>query len=488
VLTAAIAFAAIEGLEAISRAYTEVVGSRIPNLASLEKVVSESEKPVAVMFEAETCPICRKIFPYWARLEEASDELPVAFYHITYSAESAPAFIKYGVTETPTFIVFVDGKPVARYVGGFEADNITEAILAWVLAAAGLAEVSDPHKLAREGLSIFNTKCSTCHGLIEGLEITQLRSWLNTRRLVVGDLLAERIVEALSKNTTLSELYGGYGALSDAVASMRAYVPDLTSYEVDRLAYFLDYISSRLAGREPPQIPLTQYVAVNATSGMYTPLTAGAEVGAATYGTVLGLVAALVAGLAVALSPCTLPVFLAYLTALRSSVSSLRCTLCGVSVFASVLAMGLLFTLLGVIASQLQEVLVPVLGSVVVAIGLATILGVPVELPMLLGRRPLGLVGFCALYGVVAIQCSLPLVAGALLLAASSAATIPLLVATAFALGASVPLSLAVYLVPRFGRSVAERINVNSFLLYRLSGIVLVAIGLTITMYSLGAI
>ncbi len=486
----AVAFSLVLVLEDVTRAYTEVVGNRIPNLAALERLLRESEKPVVVMFESEACPTCRRIMPYWARLEEASDELPVAFYHITYSPESASAFQRYGVAETPTFIVFVDGEPVARHVGDFPGDNVTQAILDWALAAAGLAVASDPERLASQGLSVYNSRCAACHGRIESLDPSSIRSWFEARRLVAGDLLAERLAEALEANATLSELYGGYGSLAQAVASMRRYVPDLSAYEVDRAAYLLEYASAVLLGREPPRIELGEALGLTSPGpGRSTPLNATGPAAAGVAGLVAAA-AALVAGVATALSPCTFPVLVAHVAVLARGgrgLGPLSCAACGLAAAAAALGVGALFALAGPAVALAQELALPVLGSLVAGAGFAALLGVPMELPALVGRRPAGLGGFCAVYGLLALQCNLPMVAGALLLVAGSGALgAPLLAAAAFAAGAGGSLAASVYAISRLGDTVARRLVSRGPTLYRAGGLAMLVAGLTLLAYGLG--
>ncbi|ABM81337.1 thioredoxin fold domain-containing protein [Hyperthermus butylicus] len=489
-ISAVVVFSLLVYMEGDSKVYLKVSGNSIPNLAALEKLLEETEKPVAVMFEAPSCPVCRKMYPYWARLEEASSQLPVEFYHIMYSGESDPAFRRYGVSETPTFIVFVDGKPVARHVGGFWGGNITEAMLSWALSAAGLAVASNPERLASEGLQVFNSRCAVCHGHIEGIDTESLRVWLESRRAVAGDMLAERLVEALRSNRTLSELYGGYNLLHEAVAGMRKYVQDLTSYEVDRATYLLEYISAMLLGREPPRLfnDTLEAMAVEPGPGEATVISVTASGSQQLVGLV-GALAAFAAGFVAAFSPCVLPLLVTQAAVVSSRgrvMSASSCGLCGLASFVGVLGIGALFVLFGAAVSRLQEVLIPVIASAVIAAGFGGLLGVPVELEGIISARRGGLIGFCAAYGFLAVQCNLPLVVGALLLIASAGSTVSaLLVASSFALGVSVPLALALYTVSRLGAGVVDRLLARSSLLSRIGGAVLLASGLYLLMYSL---
>ncbi|BES80677.1 hypothetical protein PABY_02440 [Pyrodictium abyssi] len=475
--------------QGIANYYMSVDEYAISSSSMLEKIIGSSAKPVAVMFESPTCPTCKQMHPYWAVLERRSNILPVQFYHIVFSPATEEAFRRYRVIDTPTFIVFVGGQPVARHVGAFGGDNITDTMLNWALFSAGLSVVSDPQKLAEEGLRIFNNRCSSCHGRIAGLDRESLKAWLDSRR-GEPDLLSKRLAEALEKNMTLRELYGSYGAISDAVKTMRKYIPDLTSYEIDRISYLLDYASAVLEGKEPPAIiqpkPKINATAVTAVQRQEAPAEASV---AATSASIVGALAALAAGIVAAFSPCVLPLLVTYVSVVGASGRALtasRCIACGVAAFAGVIAIGVLFVSASSLAASIQSILLPVVAAAVIAAGVASILGVPVELEGIVSARRGGLTGFCAVYGFLAVQCNLPLVAGALLLAAGIGSTSSgLLVAASFAAGVSIPLAAAVYAAGRLGGSIVNRIMGRYTLLSRVGGLILVAAGVYLLAYSL---
>jgi len=473
----------------IANYYMSVDKYAISSSTMLERIISSSAKPVAVMFESPTCPTCKQMYLYWAVLERQSNVLPVEFYHIVFGPATEEAFRRYRVTDTPTFIVFVEGQPVARHVGAFGGNNITDTMLSWALFSAGLSVISDPQKLAEEGLRIFDNRCSSCHGRIAGLDRESLKAWLDSRR-DEPDLLAKRVAEALEKNMTLRELYGSYGAISDAVRAMRKYIPDLTSYEIDRLSYFLDYVSAILEGKEPPAI-IQPKPGINATRVAALQLQeAPAEASAATTSvSIVSALAALAAGIVAAFSPCVLPLLVTYVSAVGVSGRALavsKCIVCGVAAFVGVIAIGLLFVLASSLAASIHSIFLPVVAAAVIAAGVASILGVPVELEGIIGARRGGLTGFCAVYGFLAVQCNLPLVAGALLLAAGvGSMSSGLIVAVSFAAGISISLAAAVYAVGRVGSSVVNRMMGRYVLLSRVGGLVLVAAGIYMLAYSL---
>jgi cytochrome c biogenesis protein CcdA/thiol-disulfide isomerase/thioredoxin len=491
-LAGVIVFGLVAYMNSVSKVYLEVEGNSIPSAAAFDKLIGSSKKPVAVMFESPTCPVCKKMYPYWARLEEMSNSLPVSFYHIMYSAQTDPVFRRYSVFDTPTFIVFVDGKVAARHIGAFVADNVTSAMLSWVIGAAGLKQLT-PENLAKEGLNVFNNKCSACHGVIPGLDAASLRQWLQNRK-TMNDFLANTILEAISQNKTLEEYYGDYSGLQNAILSMRKYV-DISAYELDRTSYLLSYISHVLLSRTPPSLNLSkaaQLISANTTSveGEATPITSKPSRQSVTATSIVGAIAAFVAGFVAAFSPCVLPLLVTQAATMSVSgrrLSAATCGACGLASFAGVIAIGLLFVVAGALAAGVQQVLLPVIALAIIAAGAASMFGVPVELDAMFSLRRGGVIGFCAAYGFLAVQCSLPLVVGSLLLVAGSGAGLSgVLVATSFALGVSIPLAIILYAVSRLGAGIVNRIMERKKVLDLLGGGVLLASGVYLLLYSLG--
>ncbi|GEM_PF-3411012 len=117
----------------VSLAYAAAVnhtgGYAITDARGFEEAVAGNDA-VAVMFSSSSCPVCRSMEPYWRRLVEAR-EVGIRFLIVYYTPRTAPLYSRLGITETPTFILFYDGKPVARYVGEFRGRNITQAMLDW---------------------------------------------------------------------------------------------------------------------------------------------------------------------------------------------------------------------------------------------------------------------------------------------------------------------------------------------------------------------
>ena len=500
----------------VAEYYLQSTGHEIPNMAVFERIITNSKRPVAVMFESPTCPACAKMRPYWRELEKnASGQ--VEFYHVMLSPSTRDIFMKYRVEDTPTFIVFVNGKPVARHIGIFippKGMNVTEYILTWVYSKAGAANAPrTPRDLALEGLRIYNQRCAVCHGRIEGLDKASLEKWLNNAVKTSANAVAAETLVKLIKNATrqgilLHQLYDkddpelGFSMLSDAVESMKKYVPNLMTHEVRDTAYLLDYITAVLEDKKPPVFAWMKLLneTVNATgqagaaeerSGNATRLTAS-ELGEAGAGlSAVGLAAAAtaaVSGVIAVFSPCVLPLLLTQLSVVAASGRRLgvgRCVACGVAAAAGILAFGALFLAFGGLVSSLQRILLPVVAAAVVAAGAASLLGVPVELQGLVSAKRGGLMGFCALYGFLAVQCNLPIVIGALFLVLGLGLSLGgVLALVSLAAGVGIPLAIVMWLVSRGGAAVADKLLRRNELLTRVGGAVMLAAGLYLLLAS----
>ncbi len=155
------------------------------------------------------------------------------------------------------------------------------------------------------------------------------------------------------------------------------------------------------------------------------------------------------AGLAAAASPCVLPLLAAYSTLVAATGTGAgygrlaRFTVTLTSAAAGGVVISLLFLAFGRILAGAGTILALTAGIVLAAAGLLELLGVPsyTGVKTLRGR---GVIAMSFLYGVLSLQCSLPLVAGALFSIASSGLLEEGLVkAGAFILGLSLPPALA---------------------------------------------
>lgn len=89
---------------------------------NFEEEVIKSTKPVLVDFFATWCGPCKMVSPILEQIgEEMGDKVKVCKIDIDQSTEIAS---KYGVMSIPTFIMFKDGKEVAKNVGAMPKAGI----------------------------------------------------------------------------------------------------------------------------------------------------------------------------------------------------------------------------------------------------------------------------------------------------------------------------------------------------------------------------
>ncbi len=424
----------------------------------LAKLLEEENRPVAVMFSSETCPVCRTMEPHWKVLCEKSD-LPVSFSILMLNRDTARIFLDYGVVETPTFIVFVDGRPVARHVGGFTGDNITSVMLNWALASSGTTL-----SVLEDKLELFKTHCSTCHGAPESLDYESIISWIESRSS--SDQLAAKLSVSVEYGVPLSEYYGGTQNLARVIYDMGAGIEGEQAYS---LALLLDSIA--FIGRET-------------TNGTASRLNVESSPLQATF-----IAIPLLTGLIASVSPCVFPLLVVYASTTVTKRGSLR-KLDSIKALAAsalgVIAIGALFLIVGGSIGRLTNVLMPVAGLAVLASGILGYMDIPTFINMGISAKR-GILGFSFLYGLLAVQCSFPIVAGSLLLIASSEAGMGALSLMAFAIGVSTPVALVVLGggSPRIKR-VLDRISGEAFRRY--SYLILAFMGFMLIVYSLSLI
>jgi thioredoxin 1 len=82
---------------------------------NFEREVLESDIPVLVDFWASWCPPCKMIEPIVEELAvEHSDRLKVGKLHVDRNPKTRDQYQIFGV---PTFVLFQDGKAIARRTG-----------------------------------------------------------------------------------------------------------------------------------------------------------------------------------------------------------------------------------------------------------------------------------------------------------------------------------------------------------------------------------
>jgi len=429
----------------------------LTSTSALQETISDAGKPVAVMFTSDTCPVCQQMEPYWSELCGRQD-LPVEFVMFKLTPSTIQTFYDYGVTETPTFIVFVEGDPVARHVGGFAGENITGIMLEWALASAG--------KASSATLRVMQESCSQCHVLPESLDRAAIEEWIRGNP---DEVLARLVATSAGAGISVSEMYGGAQGLAQVIMGMNQSVTPSDAY---RMALLLDAMSASL--REDAQASQLEE-----------------EAPIADLGVAAGAGAALLAGLIAAFSPCVFPLLLAYLSALatRGEGEALGAT-AAVKAFAAAAAgtflIGVAFLLLGDLAAGVNQVLLPAAALVLVGAGVLGYMDVPTFVNIGVKSRR-GLVGFSFIYGVLAVQCSLPLVASALMIVASGGLESGLPSLLAFTLGIAAPVGLAVYAVQheRLARAMQRLTSKDA---RRLTFLVLAFMGVILLLYSLGLI
>ena len=381
------------------------------------RVVNNSN-PVAIMFSSDTCPVCQVMEPYWRELcrQEGGD---IGFYLLKLNDDTIKVFMKYNVQETPTFIVFDGGKPVARHIGAFGGSNITETMLEWARLSTG--------RFGGEDLQLLKIYCGSCHPTPKSINRSDILDWL---RNASSDPMVSLINSSIRSNISPSQAVGGFHVMVGIVKNMNSSVDD---HNATRIASLLDAIAVSLrAGKTGESIE----------SGVQEP--SGQE-------SVAGAVAtttALTAGLIASFSPCVFPVLLAYLSLLTQrqgrALGASAALKAAAAAAAGTLAVGVLFLALGAAAQSVNRILLPVASLTLLAAGILGYMGVPTFLNIGISTKR-GLTGFSFLYGLLAVQCSFPLVAGALLLVASGGLKTGAASLIAFTLGISLPVGIAVW-------------------------------------------
>ena len=358
----------------------------IKSVEEFEQILKEYPV-VAVMFEGPKCPYCKLMKPYWVKLSE-SGLSNVKIYAIMFNPETQRIFMKYGVEETPTFILFKNGKPVAVHVGAFSGDVLL-AMKSWIeFNLIGAKKLSPEEK---EGYNIYMQKCSKCHGQ---LDPEDLQSWIQNNQ---GDKFVELIKTAVDKGLPLTKVYTEK-ELMDKILSMRKFGVKVSEKEAKAIIKFFEKLTS-------PSLNTTEVKYESGSGG--SQLNQETKEGSSTPSWLAWFVVGLAAGIATAFSPCVLPLFVTYIAANKLSY----CPLLAVLGFLGISA---LFIFTYSLAVTIQSILLPLVGALIVAVGIGKILGLELESNARL-KGKWGARGFCLAYGILALQCTLPIVLAALL-------------------------------------------------------------------------
>ncbi len=446
----------------VGNAYVSGQTTSIYNVIAFEKVLKEN-KYVAVMFRSLTCPHCERMLPYWQKLEASHGK--IKFVDVVYNSQTAKLFQEYGVEGTPTFILFVNGKPVWRHEGEFIPtngnSNITQLMYQWALQGIGQTYIP--------GYEAFVAHCSQCHGVPMGFTKQDLLKWLESEKLGLGKL----ILKAYERHETLVQYLGSMQAIENKIVQMAqrnglSYTPST----VKSTAEFLEGVSEVLLGKKPHfKAGQASYDKVNKEGMTAAPL--------------FMLLAGLAAGVGAAVSPCNFPLFITYITrSLREKRGGpAKALACALAAAVGVGALGALFLAFSTAVLEVQKALIPVVGAIIVAISMASLLKMPLEVSAgKLGR--LGGGAFCFVYGFLAVQCNLPLVIGALLLIAAGGGVFTLV---GFVVGVAVPLFLAGWAGPKM-RGLAEKLTRNAEKVETFTAIMMLLAGIYLVFYGAGMI
>ncbi len=422
----------------------------IKNVKEFEEILKKYPL-VAVMFEGPKCPYCKLMKPYWVKLSE-SGLSNVKIYAVMFNPETQEVFYRYGVSETPTFILFRNGKPIAVHVGAFSGDVLL-AMKSWI--EFNLISVKKLSPQEKEGYTIYMQKCAKCHG---ELSPDNLQQWLQANK---GDKLVTMIEKAIDAAEPLSKVYSER-VLIDKILSMKKFGVNVTEKEAKLIIKFFDKLTS-------PQTNVTQVKYEKGVEKSELAQEGGEKSKGASW--LAWFVVGLAAGIATAFSPCVLPLFVTYIAANKLSY-------CPVLAVVGLLGISALFIFMYSVAVAIQNVLLPLVGALIIAVGIGKILGLELESSARL-KGKWGARGFCLAYGVLALQCTLPIVLAALL-SMAVAGIWPLL---GLVIGVGAPLTVITFMADKLKRKL---MSFNYKLVDLVTSITMVIAGVYLLAYSMG--
>ncbi len=447
--------------ENVAKTYIQTTSKSIYNVPTFDSIIENSKEYVAVMFKSATCPVCKRMYPYWFTLENSNIK-GVKFYDVTYDTNVAELFQRYGIEDVPTFIIFKNGKIVARHVGAFPGPNVTQSMLNWVMESIkGQSYVP--------GYQTYLAKCSVCHGAPVDLNKEAILQWARSENKGLGRL----ILAAYSSKKTLIQYLGSENAIEQRIWGMaKRNNLMLTENDVKEAAQFLESLSERLLGIKRGQKfengQSTKISMSNLNMGILSPI--------------LLFLAGLGAGIAAAESPCVFPLFITHIVASTKSKEkkAVHAIGCGLAAAIGVALIGVLFLVFSQAVLEFQKILLPVIAFIIIVTSLAELVKLPIEFSP--GKVAKGGHAFCFLYGFLSVQCSLPLVIGALLLIAAGGGLYTLL---GFSIGIGLPLMISSYLAPRMRKSV-EKLMKNADKVELISTALMLIAGIYLMLYAFG--
>ena len=203
-----------------------------------------------------------------------------------------------------------------------------------------------------------------------------------------------------------------------------------------------------------------------------------------------GIVFAFVSGIFTILSPCGFPMLPGYVSYYMGSKSMQRGVIVGLGCF---LGVSVLYVILGIMAFIARSVLSPIIvflefiaGGTIVLMGTLMLIRaeVPLPLPRLVAPKRRGFVGaflYGSLYSMATASCSLPILVSILFYSFISGGPIETaMLFIVYIFGMGVPLAITTIFAVIAKRSVMLRFVEMSAKIQRLSGIILIVVGLYI--------
>jgi thioredoxin-like negative regulator of GroEL len=96
------------------------------NDQSFDKLITETDKFVAVMFYTNTCPNCRAITPVYLELSKELER--DAIFTRVNAQDSAMLATRFGIMGVPTFKFFCSNQPVGELVGAINRTLLRNTI------------------------------------------------------------------------------------------------------------------------------------------------------------------------------------------------------------------------------------------------------------------------------------------------------------------------------------------------------------------------